>query len=84
MKPSFDKNLNKYIEFASWVLFYPDLFLDLIKPHEGGINLHSDQRIFLRCATRFFSVYGCFPRGWGKTWSEFAAMVIVAVRYPNI
>jgi ribonucleoside-diphosphate reductase alpha chain len=60
---SFEKNLSKYIEFASWLLFYPDLFLDLIKPKEGGINLHSDQRIFLRCATRFFSIYGCFPRG---------------------
>lgn len=83
-KSSFEKNLPKYIEFASWILWYPDLFLDLIKPHEGGINLHSDQRIFLRCATRFFSLYGCFPRGWGKTWGEVAAMFIVAICYPNI
>lgn len=66
------------------MLWYPDLFLDLIKPHERGINLHSDQRVFLRCATRFFSMYGCFPRGWGKTWDEVAAMFIVAIRYPNI
>lgn len=84
IKSSFEKNLGKYIDFASWMLFYPDLFLDLIKPHEGGINLHSDQRVFLRCATRFFSMYGCFPRGWGKTWGEFAAMIVVAIRYPNI
>ena len=81
---SFEKNLDKYIEFSSWVLFYPDLFLDLLKPPEGGINLHSDQRIFLRCALRFFSIYGCFPRGWGKTFDEILAMVIIAIRYPNI
>lgn len=58
-----ERNMGKYIDFASWMIWYPDLFLDLIKPEEGGINLHSDQRIFLRCALRFFSMYGCFPRG---------------------
>jgi hypothetical protein len=79
-----DENLPKYIEFASYVIWFPDLFLDLIKPKEGGINLHSDQRIFLRCMTRFFSIYGCFPRGWSKTFLEIAAYNIVAMRYPNI
>lgn len=79
-----ERNMGKYIDFASWMIWYPDLFLDLIKPEEGGINLHSDQRIFLRCALRFFSMYGCFPRGWGKTWDEVAALFIVAIRYPNI
>lgn len=44
----------------------PDLALDLMAPKEGGIKLHSDQRIFMRCGARFFSEYGCFPRGWGK------------------
>ncbi|MBQ2396876.1 MAG: hypothetical protein II304_07590 [Bacteroidales bacterium] len=79
-----ERNMDKYVEFASWILWYPDLFLDLIKPEEGGITLHADQRIFLRCALRFFSMYGCFPRGWGKTWDEVIAMVITAIRYPNI
>jgi ribonucleoside-diphosphate reductase alpha chain len=81
---NFDKNLPKYIELASWMIWYPDLFLDLIKPLEGGITLHSDQRTFLRCSTRFFSVYGVFPRGWGKTHGEILSMFIVAIRYPNI
>lgn len=44
-------------------VYDPDLFLDLMKPKEGGINLHSDQRLFMRCGMRFFSLYGCFPRG---------------------
>ena len=80
----FEKNLNKYVDFASWMIWYPDLFLDLLKPKEGGINLCADQRIFLRCATRFFSMYGCFSRGWGKTFDEVAAQFVVAIRYPNI
>ena len=83
-KTSFEKNLPKYIDLASWIIWFPDLFLDLITPSEGGIKLHPDQRIFLRCALRFFSLYGCFPRGWGKTWDEVIAMFIIAIRYPNI
>jgi len=81
---TFEKNLSKYVDLISWIRFYPDLFLDLIKPKTGGITLHPDQRIFLRAAVRFFSLYGCFPRGWSKTWGEVAAMVIVAIAFPNI
>lgn len=80
----FEKNLPKYVDFSSWMIWYPDLFLDLLKPKECGINLCADQRIFLRCATRFFSMYGCFSRGWGKTFDEVAAQFVVAIRYPNI
>lgn len=35
------------------------------KPKDG-VNLHFDQRVFLRCIARFQSIYGVFPRGWGK------------------
>lgn len=81
---SFQENLPKYINLRSWVLWYPDLFCDLIKPTHGGINLHMDQRLLLRCATRFWSVYGCFPRGWGKTFDEVLSEFIIAICYPNI
>ena len=80
----FEKNLPKYIDLISWIRFYPDLFLDLIKPETGGITIHPDQRKFLRCAVRFFSLNGCFPRGWSKTWSEVASLVIIAIAFPNI
>ena len=66
------------------VLVYPDLFLDLIKPQEGGINLYADQRVFMRSATRFQSMYGVFSRGYGKTFCEVIVMFILAVRYPNM
>ena len=83
-KSIFEKNLPKFIDLASWMMWYPDLFLDMNAPEEGGIKIHLDQRIFLRCATRFFSMYGCFPRGFSKTFLEEIAMYIVCIRYPNI
>lgn len=65
------------------VSIIPDLFLDLIKPKTGAISLDTDQRMFLRCSVRFFSMYGCFPRGWGKTWDEFLSLVIISIIHPN-
>lgn len=64
--------------------FYPDLALDLFAPPEGGLKLHLDQRVFMRCNTRFFSEYGCFPRGYGKTFLEIVCLILVAIRFPNI
>ena len=80
----FGKNLWNYTVFASWVNWYPDLFLDLITPKKGGIRLNADQRILLRCILRFVSIYGVFPRGYGKTFIEVLAAVIVAIRFPDI
>lgn len=80
----FKSNLDKYVEFLSWARFYPDLFLDLIKPKSGGIKLHSDQRTFMRVAMRFLSMYGVYPRGWGKTFNEEVVMFIACVLFPGI
>ena len=80
----FGKNLYKYVEFCSWARWYPDLFLDLIKPEKGGINLHSDQRVYLRSIMRFVSLYGVFPRGWGKTYDEVLAMYLVSIFFPSV
>lgn len=80
----FGRNLYKYVEFSSFVNWYPDLFLDMITPDSGGIKLHIDQRIYLRCILRFCSTYGVFPRGWGKTFDEVLAMYIVGMRFPDI
>ena len=83
-KSIFGDNLQKYVDFASWFNWYPDLFLDLIAPKKGGIKLHPDQRVYLRCITRFASVYGVFPRGWSKTFCEVLAMFLVGMRFPDI
>lgn len=84
VQDNFERNLDKYIQFASWAVWYPDLMLDLMAPKEGGVKLHTDQRVVMRCGARFFSEYGCFPRGFGKTWCQVAVMFITAIRFPNI
>ena len=81
---AFHRNLDKYKIFVSWARWYIDLFLDLVKPSKGGINLHFDQRVYLRGIVRFVSIYGVFPRGYGKTFLEVLAMVLVAIFYPGI
>lgn len=63
MEINFGNDIKKYVEFASFWNWYPDLALDIFAPDEGGLKLHLDQRVFMRCGTRFFSEYGCFPRG---------------------
>ena len=79
----FGDSLYNYYKFISWAKFYPDLFLDLLKPETGGINLHLDQRVFLRCDARFFSMYGTFPRGYAKTFNEVLSSVVVCILFPG-
>lgn len=33
---------------------------------------------------RFVSLYGVFPRGWGKTYAEVLAMYLVSIFFPGI
>lgn len=80
----FGKRLENYHDLISFFRFYPDLMLDMLKPPKGGINLHLDQRIFLRCDLRFFSMYGDFSRGYAKTYDEVLDCVCAAMLYPNI
>lgn len=83
-RDNFLKNLSKWTNFISWALWYPDLFIDLISPEIGGIKLDLDQRIFLRCFTRFYSVYGVFPRGWSKTFLEVLGSYVVSIFTPDL
>lgn len=81
---NFMKNLPKWVDFISWARFYPDLYFDLITPETGGIRLDLDQRVFLRAVARFVSVYGVFPRGYGKTFLEVLAMYHTAIFFPDV
>ena len=84
MNDSFQEHIDQWYDFCSWSRFYPDLYLDLLKPERGGINLHLDQRIFLRIVVRFVSVYGVFPRGYGKTFDEVLAGVLCCIFFPGL
>lgn len=77
-------NAENWEYFCSFSRWYPDIFLDLIKPPKGGLNLHLDQRIYLRAILRFVSFYGTFPRGYGKTFDEVLASELACVFFPEI
>ena len=80
----FGESLYNYYEFISWARWMPDCFLDLLRPESGGINLHLDQRVFLRCDVRFFSMYGTFPRGYAKTFNEVLSSIVVCILFPGV
>lgn len=77
-------NIDNWEYFCSFSRFYPDKFLDLIKPEKGGINLDLDQRVYLRSMMRFISLYGVFPRGYGKTFLEILASILACIFFPEI
>lgn len=77
-------NIDNWEYFCSYSRWFPDSFLDLIKPPKGGLNLHLDQRIYLRVMLRFTSFYGVFPRGYGKTFDEVLASMLACIFFPEI
>lgn len=84
-KESFVRNnLENLKKFRAWMVWYPDLFLDLLRPETGGIHWDLDQRVFMRADARFMAFSGCFPRGYGKTLEEVADMVVLCIAYPNM
>ena len=76
--------LRTFSNFCSYSRWFPDSFLDLTKPPKGGLNLHLDQRIYLRVMLRFTSFYGVFPRGYGKTFDEVLASMLACIFFPEI
>ncbi|MGG1444779.1 hypothetical protein ABE354_22525 [Brevibacillus laterosporus] len=81
---SFQRNFDKWLMFVQWSKWFPDLFYDLIKPEKGGMRLDLDQRMFLRCMSRFISTYGVFPRGFGKTMLEIMSIYHTGIFFPDI
>lgn len=84
MKEEYSFNIDNWEYFCSSCKWFPDKFLDLIKPSKGGINLTLDQRIYLRCMMRFISFYGVFPRGYSKTFNEVLASILACIFFPEI
>ena len=84
MTEDYGFNVKNWTYFCSYSRWFPDAFLDLIKPDKGGLNLHLDQRVYLRAMLRFVSFYGVFPRGYGKTFDEVLASILVCVFFSEI
>lgn len=62
---------------------YPDLFLDLITPEDTNFQLYFYQRIFLRAAMRFKSVYLTAARAFSKSFLTILALMLQCVFIPG-
>ena len=79
------ENLDKWMEFISFLKFYPDYFYDLIKSKSGQqFNFDLDQRVMLRALVRFPYNYDCIPRGGSKTLLHIMAAYHICIFHPNI
>lgn len=87
MQDAITKNLQKYQDYLSWARFYPDLYADFFKskdPNAMSLDLHFDQRVFMRADARFRSFSGNFSRGYGKSMLEILCDMLTCTLYPNI
>ena len=67
----------------SFFTAYPDIFIDLISPESCGIKLFFYQRIFLRAAMRFQTVYVTACRAWSKSFLTILALFLQCVFVPG-
>ncbi len=73
-------NIGKMMGFFT---AYPDLFLDLITPEDTNFQLYFYQRIFLRAAMRFKSVYLTAARAFSKSFLTILALMLQCVFIPG-
>lgn len=62
---------------------YPDLFIDLITPEKDNFQLFFYQRIFLRAAMRFRSVYLTAARAFSKSFLTILALMLQCIFIPG-
>lgn len=67
----------------SFFTAYPDIFIDLISPESCGIKLFFYQRIFLRAAMRFQTVYVTACRAWSKSFLTILALFLQCIFVPG-
>jgi hypothetical protein len=67
----------------SFFTAYPDLFIDLITPEGNNINLFFYQRIFLRAAMRFRTVYLTAARAFSKSFLTILALMLQCIFIPG-
>lgn len=79
-----DQYLDEFLEFCSFIKWYPDVFWDMYKPETGGLNLDLYQRVMMRQLSRFPENYFCIPRGGSKTLVHILEKYHAAVCHPNI
>lgn len=66
-KKRVDAHFKETGEMLNLFMVYPDMFLDLIVPHDSHFKLFFFQRLIIRCMARGNATYGCFSRGTSKS-----------------
>ena len=80
-----ERNIKQWSDLIAYLRWFPDCFYQLITPETGAsIKLGPDQRITLRCLSRFLSTYCVQPRGSGKTLLALMYAFHTCIFYPNI
>ena len=89
-KLSYDEQLDRWHELIAFYRWYPDLFVDLLRPvdpHTGkktGFELGFDQRVLMRGIARSNKNFICVSRGYGKTTIQLLTLYIMCILYPNV
>ena len=78
-----EKNEQEIGDAMSFFTAYPDIFIDLITPENCGIKLFFYQRIFLRAAMRFQTVYVTACRAWSKSFLTILALFLQCIFVPG-
>lgn len=78
-----ESNESSIGDIMSFFTAYPDIFIDLISPEGCGIKLFFYQRIFLRAAMRFQTVYVTACRAWSKSFLTILALFLQCVFIPG-
>ena len=82
-EPYLEKEMDSLRKTFSIFTAYPDIFLDLITPENETIKLFFYQRIFLRAAMRFQTVYVTACRAWSKSFLTILALFLQCVFIPG-
>lgn len=78
-----DRHREVIEQYLDLFLVYPDLYIDLITPHESTFRLFFYQRIFLRAAMRFRYMFGTFTRAYSKSFLAILSRTLQCVFLPN-
>lgn len=64
--------------------WYPDHFIDFIRPPNCKIDLYFYQRVFLRIMFRYRKVFLTATRGTAKSWTEILAIYLQCIFFPGL
>lgn len=71
----------KWKEMCSYFRYYPDHFIDFIKPEDSKMDLYFYQRVYLRIMMRYRKVFLTATRGTSKSFLENLAFVLRCIFY---